>query len=60
MSKSAHKHAPPRGVWGHAPQKMFSILGPLGWVLMQSESVRAFMPASLIVIPRPFLRYQSF
>ena len=50
VSKSMCKHTPPRGVWGHAPptQKILKILGPLRWVLVQSES---FMPASLIVIP---------
>ena len=48
----AHVSAlPPRGSGGMPLQKIFLILGPLKWVLVQSESVRAFMPASLIVIP---------
>ena len=40
MSKNALTHAPPRGIWRHAPpQKFFYILGPLKLVLVQSESV---------------------
>ena len=44
VSKSALTRAPPKGAWGHAPLEIFfQILGPLRWVLVQSESVELWI-----------------